>query len=343
MITYLKNKYLQTLLQCFLFGILVLANLQCVLRPSGDLREFESYFPHENPNSLIQKGKVRVTFLGTTSILLDDGETQVLTDGFFTRPSLWKTAFSKIESDPIILASVLEKAKINRLKGIFVCHSHYDHAMDSPFVAKLTNAKLFGSNSTINVGLGAGLDMANMEEFQIGKPIKLGKFVITVLESKHTPPFRILGKTNATDPNFPNITSPLIQPVKAFAYIEGGTFDFYIQHGKNKIVIKSSTNFVKGAYDKIKADILFLGIAQLSLQPKQFQKEFFDETIQKLNPKFIIPIHWDNFFKPLDKPLEPNLKLGDDFDANMNALLKRTAKDQIQVQLMQGFETIDLF
>ncbi|TGM02320.1 MBL fold metallo-hydrolase [Leptospira jelokensis] len=339
----IKNRYKQTLLRGILFGILIFANLQCVLRPSGDLKGYESHFPHENPSNPIQKGKVRVTFLGTTSILLDDGETQILTDGFFTRPSLWKTAFSKIESDPAILSSVIEKAKINRLKGIFVCHSHYDHVMDAPFVAKLTNAKLYGSSSTINVGLGAGLNKENMEVFPIGKPLKLGKFFVTVLESKHTPPFRILGKTNATDPNFPNITVPLVQPVKALEYIEGGSFDFYIQHGKHKIVIKSSTNFVKGAYDQIKADVLFLGIAQLSLQPKPFQEEYFEETIEKLNPKLIIPIHWDNFFKPLSKPLEPNLKLGDDFEGNMNQLLTRTSKDQIKVQLLQGFETMDLF
>ncbi|ABZ95536.1 Zn-dependent hydrolase [Leptospira biflexa serovar Patoc strain 'Patoc 1 (Ames)'] len=327
----------------YFFLILALFTFHCALRPSGDIKLYESYFPHENGIAPITKGKIRVTFLGTTSILLDDGETQILTDGFFTRPSLWKTGLFKIESDPIIIQSVLEKAKINRLKGIFVCHSHYDHAMDSPLVAKFTNAKLFGSNSTINVGLGAGLDQANMEVFQIGKPIRLGNFIVTVLESKHTPPFRILGKTNATDPNFPDIPSPLVQPAKALDYIEGGTFDFYIQHGKNKIVIKSSTNYVKGSFDKIKADVLFLGIAQLSLQSKEFQDIYYQETVQKLKPKRIIPIHWDNFFKPLNQTLEPNLRIGDDFEANMNILLNKTTQDKIQVQMLQGFESIDLF
>ncbi|TGL51569.1 MBL fold metallo-hydrolase [Leptospira kemamanensis] len=320
-----------------------LFGMDCAFRSSGDLRLYESYFPHENQTAAIKQGKVRVTFLGTTSILLDDGETQILTDGFFTRPSLWKTAFSKIESDQNIIQSVLEKAKINRLKGIFVCHSHYDHVMDAPLVAKFTNAKLFGSSSTINVGIGAGLKEENMELFSLGKPVKLGKFSITVLESKHTPPFRIFGKTNATDSNFPAIASPLTQPVKATDYIEGGAFDFLIQHGKHKILIKSSTNYVEGAFDKINVDVLLLGIAQLSLQPLSFQENYYSETVKKLKPRLLIPIHWDNFFLPLAKPLEPNLKLGDDFDSNMNLLLQRTSKDQIQVQLLQGFESIDLF
>ncbi|TGM92078.1 MBL fold metallo-hydrolase [Leptospira levettii] len=328
----------------FLFtGICLILFVKCSFQASGNLINYESFFPHENSNSVIGKGKIRATFLGTSSILLDDGETQILTDGFFSRPSLWKTAFSKIESDHVLIKSVLEKAKIYRLKGVFVCHSHYDHVMDAPYVAKFTNAKLYGSSSTLNVGIGAGLNYENMELFQLGKPIKLGKFSITVLESKHTPPFKIFGKTNATDPNFPDISSPLSQPLKATEYIEGGTFDFFIQHGKHKILIKSSTNYVTGAYDRINADVLFLGIAQLSLQPINFQESYYNETVQKLKPRLVIPIHWDNFFLPLAKPLEPNLKLGDDFESNMKLLLQRTNQDQIQVQLLQGFESIDLF
>ncbi|TGK89338.1 MBL fold metallo-hydrolase [Leptospira bourretii] len=325
------------------FVLLILFSSHCAFRPSGNLNHYDSYFPHDSKTNPIPKGKVRATFLGTSSILLDDGETQILTDGFFSRPSLWKTAFSKIESDPKTVLSVIERAKINRLGAIFVCHSHYDHVMDAPLVAKLTKAKLFGSSSTLNVGTGAGLPTDQMQKFVTGKPIAIGKFTVTVLESKHTPPFRIFGKTNATDPNHPNIETPLVQPVKAFDYIEGGTFDFFIQHGKNKIFIKSSTNFVEGALDKLQADILFLGIAQLSLQPVLFQDEFYKQNVQTLKPKLMIPIHWDNFFKPLSEPLEPNLQLGDDFDANMKSILKRTEKEKIEVKLLQGFETIDLF
>ncbi|WP_244310448.1 MBL fold metallo-hydrolase [Leptospira noumeaensis] len=333
----------QNLSSILLYVSFVFFFSHCVLSPSGNLTNYDSYFPHHNGTDPIPKGKVRATFLGTSSILLDDGETQILTDGFFSRPSIWKTAFSKIESDPKTVLSVIEKAKINRLQAIFVCHSHYDHVMDAPFVAKQTKAKLYGSSSTLNVGTGAGLTSEQMQKFIPGKPITIGKFTITVLESKHTPPFRILGKTNATDPNHPNIESPLIQPVKAMDFIEGGTFDFFIQHGKNKILIKSSTNFVEGALDKFNADVLFLGIAQISLQSISFQDEYLNQTIQTLKPKLIIPIHWDNFFKSLSEPLEPNLQLGDDFDANMSSILKRTEGQKMEIKLLQGFESIDLF
>ena len=37
-------------------------------------------------------GDFGVTFLGVASLLLDDGETAIMTDGFFSRPSLPRTA-----------------------------------------------------------------------------------------------------------------------------------------------------------------------------------------------------------------------------------------------------------
>ena len=33
------------------------------------------------------------------------------------------------------------------------------------------------------------------------------------------------------------------------------------------------------------------------------EEKFFAETAAKLEPKLIIPVHWDNFFSPLDKPV----------------------------------------
>ncbi|TGN12004.1 MBL fold metallo-hydrolase [Leptospira ilyithenensis] len=337
----LKN-HLQFCFKFFLFFSFLWIQ-SCMFGSSGNVRDYKNYLSEQKQTNSVPSGKVRVTFLGTSSLLVDDGETQLLTDGFFTRPSLFRTAFLRLSTDISIIESVMAKTRMNRLKGIFVCHSHYDHAMDAPFVAKLTGANLYGSSSTLNVGAGAGLSFDRMNLFIPGKPVRIGKFTVTVLSSKHTPPFKILGKTNATDPNHPNIDSPLIQPAKASDYIEGGAFDFLIQHGSHSLLIKGSTNYIEGALDRYKVDVLFLGIAQLSKQPETFQETYYKETVKAVKAKQVIPIHWDNFFKPLAEPLEPNLKIGDDFNANMNFILHKTKADNVNVILLQGFETIDLF
>ncbi len=33
------------------------------------------------------------------------------------------------------------------------------------------------------------------------------------------------------------------------------------------------------------------------------EKKFFAETVEKVKPQLIIPLHWDNFFSRLDKPV----------------------------------------
>ncbi len=33
-------------------------------------------------------------------------------------------------------------------------------------------------------------------------------------------------------------------------------------------------------------------------------KTFFAETVKKTGAKLVIPVHWDNFFAPLDRPIK---------------------------------------
>ncbi|HLP52048.1 MAG TPA: MBL fold metallo-hydrolase [Chitinophagales bacterium] len=312
-------------------------------KPSADLQKFEPYFVKQDSVTVLQPGQVKVTFFGTSTLLFDDGETQLLIDGFFSRPPLGKVAFGKVRSDLPVIQSVMAEHGINRLKGIFVCHSHYDHAMDAPAISKLTGAKVFGSPSTLNICKGENLAEGNMQLFEPGKEMVMGKFSITVINSKHTPPFKLLGKTNATDPEHPNIVSPLKQPAKVDHYIEGGTYDFYIKHGNHAVLVKASTNYIEGALDKYPAGIFFLGAAMLGVQADTFQNNYYNNTVRATGAKIVVPIHWDNFMKPLTKPLIPLPNISDNVDSSFNYLIRRTKEDKIKLQLMQGNNSITLF
>ena len=292
---------------------------------------------------LLQPGQVLVTYFGTSTLLFDDGETQFLVDGFFSRPSAGKVVFGKVSSDKEIIQSVINDYHINRLKGIFVCHSHYDHAMDAPEVSKLTGAKVYGSSSTLNICKGEKLEDTSMQLFEVGKEISLGKFSITAIHSKHTPPFKLFGKTNATDPNHPDITSPLQQPAKVEDYIEGGTYDFYIKHGERKMLVKASTNYIEGTLNNYPADVFFLGCAMLGLQCDTFQNNYYKNTVQATGAKAIIPLHWDNFTKPLSKALVALPYLTDNVDSGFRFLLKKAQEDKIDFRLMQGGTSTVLF
>jgi L-ascorbate metabolism protein UlaG (beta-lactamase superfamily) len=212
--------------------------------------------------------------------------------------------------------------------------------MDAPYMAAFTGARLYGSSSTLNIARGAGLPENAMEQYQPGKPLHFGKFTVTILNSKHTPALKILG---AKDDVGENITSPLHQPAKLKEYKEGGAYDILIQHGKHSILIKASTNFIPEALDSVHADVLFLGVATLSKQDTVFQNNYYAQTVSKVHPQILIPIHWDNFFTPLSNNLKPYPKLADNVKKDFNFLIRKTGEDKIRFRIMEGFERVVLF
>lgn len=157
-----------------------------------------------------QGDPLRTTFLGVSTLLFDDGETQFLTDGFFSRPL---NVFGQIEPDLARITSTLQRAGIARLAAVIPFHSHYDHAMDAPEVAKRTGAFLIGSESTANIGRGWGLSEERIRVFRAGERLTFGRFDIDVGLSRHSP-----GSEGGI------IAEPLKPPVPASAYKEGGTY-----------------------------------------------------------------------------------------------------------------------
>ena len=326
----------------FIFLLLIaFALMGCkAFKPSADLHHFSSYFATSSKDSIIVGDRLKVTFFGTSTLLFDDGVSQIIVDGFFSRPKTGKVAFGKIRSNEKVIRAMIAKYQLHRLKAIFVCHSHYDHALDAPLLSQLTGAKLYGSSSTLNLGKGGKLSESTMQLYESGKPLGVGSFTVTVLNSKHTPPFKIFGKSNATDPAHPNIDQPLSQPAKANDFIEGGTFDFYITYGSQRFLVKASTNYIEGALQAYPCDVLFLGSAMLGIQPADFQQKYYNETVIATNAKTVVPIHWDNFMKPLGQPLIPLPNISDDVEAGFNFLITKTKAENRRLLLLQSESSV---
>lgn len=126
-------------------------------------------------------------FLGVSTVLVEDGTTALLTDGFFSRPGKLQVLAGRIGPDLDVIDRCLRRAEVGSLAAVICAHSHYDHAMDAPVVAERTGAMLLGSQSTANVGRGHGLPEERIRVVVPGEPMSFGTFTVTLIESEHSP------------------------------------------------------------------------------------------------------------------------------------------------------------
>ena len=106
-----------------------------------DLRDYARYFdvPAAAPDSALT-----VTWAGVTTLLIDDGASALMTDGFFSRPSLASVGLRRISPSPPRIDGCLARLGVDRLEAVLPVHTHYDHAMDSAVVAERTGARMVG-------------------------------------------------------------------------------------------------------------------------------------------------------------------------------------------------------
>lgn len=242
---------------------------------------------------------LKVTFFGTTTLLFDDGNDQILFDAHFTRPSVRQLVKGeKVSTNTALCDTLINHYKLDRLRAIFISHTHHDHVMDAPYVARRCAATIYGSESAKNVALGGRVANEKIVVFDHGSNYTIGDYKIKILKSLHSKPNKF--NDNLGEP----IEKPLVQPAPLWAYKEGGSYDFYVEHKDKKILIRPSFNYIEGQLDGITADVLFLGVAGITKADKETEEKFFAQTVEKTKAHLVIPVHWDNFFSPLYQPIE---------------------------------------
>ncbi|MEZ4289904.1 MAG: MBL fold metallo-hydrolase [Myxococcota bacterium] len=136
-------------------------------------------------DAVVPDGAVTVRFTGTSTLLFSDGETDFLVDGWFSRFGLLRLLAGRIGPDVDAIEQGLARNGVTRLAAVLPVHSHFDHAMDAPEVARRTGAVLIGSESTANIARGWGLPEQQIRLAVDREPIPLGRFTLRLIETDH--------------------------------------------------------------------------------------------------------------------------------------------------------------
>ncbi|TPG31155.1 MBL fold metallo-hydrolase [Mycolicibacterium hodleri] len=295
-----------------------------------DLDDYRGYF--EQP-AATTRSPLTVTWAGVTTLLIDDGESALMTDGFFSRPTLLTVGARKLMPSLPRIDGCLTRLGVERLDAVMPVHTHFDHAMDSAVVAQRTGAMLVGGTSAAHLGRGAGMPEDRLVVVTPGEPISLGAFDVTLVVGDHCPPDRFPGV----------ITAPVVPPIRASAYRCGESWSTLIHHraSNRRMLVVGSAGFVPGALHGRRADVVYLGIGQLGLQPERYLVDYWKEAVRSVQARRVVLIHWDDFFRPLHEPLRALPYAGDDLDVSMRVLTRLAAEDAVPLHLPTLWERAD--
>ncbi len=226
------------------------------------------------------ESNIKLRWLGVAGLELGFGSTVLAFDPFFTRPSLWQVAFGRMRPNAELAESILP-----RCDHILITHAHYDHLMDVPAIAKITNAEVYGSSNACRLLATLDVPEERVREIAVGDQLVLGEAEMDVLHDEHR---TIFGLQVACG----SVGTELKPPLRFSDFRMDSCFSFHIRVGERSLFLASGLN----SESPQTADVLW--VAPFG------QRRNFERLLHRIRPKLVIPIHWDDFFRPPSRPLQ---------------------------------------
>ena len=274
-------------------------------------------------------GRLTVRFLGTSTLAFDDDRDVVLIDGYLSRPGALALLTRPLRPDQAAIARHLKRAGIRRVSALYVAHTHFDHALDSASLAKAYGAALHGTDTMAAIAAAEGVEVP-VHRLKSGQSSTVGAFKVTPYITPHSPGDVAAGATAAD----------FRIPARARAYPEGGAHSFLIEHGTCRILIVPSAGHPGDAFHGVRADVVMLGVGNLSRQGSEAVAAYWRDTVGATGARLVVPIHWDDFSRSLDQPLRPFPYAVDRFDQTMKQLTA-LAGDEVALRLPRAFDAMD--
>lgn len=316
-------------------GVLISASLGLALLATPAVAWSESPLadgcPKASAAEAAPAGPLRITFLGVSTLLFDDGESQLLVDGYFTRPDFGDTVLRRIGPDRGALERRLETLGIENLRAVLVAHAHHDHAMDAPMIADLRKETvLVGGLSTVNLGVAAKLGPERRCQVHDRQRFSFGPYDVEVFKAPHGDTGRLLtwALAGATPPD-------QALPARFWRLKDQENFSYLIRHGGREILVHPSAGFTPGAYAGVSAQVVFLGAGRLGKRSRAEIADYWREVGGAVGAWTMIPVHWDNFMRPIDEPLEPMPWPLDRFELGQQRLGRAIAEGKRPVAILR--------
>jgi L-ascorbate metabolism protein UlaG (beta-lactamase superfamily) len=251
-----------------------------------------------------ERDVVQLKYLGTAGWEITDGRTVILVDPYLSRlrrvtpndtvdpadnrPLFDNTAIAQSDTATI-------DAHIQRADFVLITHTHYDHALDAPYIASKTGATIIGTESTYHFARAQGVPADKLIVVRGGEDYAFEGFSVRVIPSLHGVLRR--APNRRPDPNAslsPAVFSRDAKPPFRMGdlLIEGGTLAYLIRLGGRQILAFGSMNYIEREIEGLRPDVALIG----AMPERREIYQYTGRLLRALgNPRMVLPTHWDRF------------------------------------------------
>jgi L-ascorbate metabolism protein UlaG (beta-lactamase superfamily) len=186
--------------------------------------------------------------------------------------------------------------------GILVGHTHFDHAVDAPAIARRFGVRAYGSASLAQLMRLHGLaDLA--VQVKPHRRYEIGPFVVRFVPSRHSK--LLLG---LKVPMAGELTCEHLDGLAPTAYKCGDVWGIRIEVAGISLYHQGSADLDDEELAREPVDIFLAGVAGRGVTPR-----YWERILPRLDPRVVLPTHYDDFFAPLggEEKFVTGVKLGE--------------------------------
>jgi len=280
-----------------------------------------------------------VTHFGAAGWSITDGRTVILLDPYLSRLRFRGRAYGPAEAPavpgdtrPVVSMEDVPAsdtptidAHVQEAHFILLSHSHFNHCMDVPYIARKTGATVIGTESTANVARGGGVPEEQILTVHGGEDYEFETVSIRAIPSLHS---ALSGKHYFQS----GIIPPVEAPLRLRDYLEGGTLAYLVRLAGRQVLLFGSMNYLDRELEGLRPDVVLVAAAR----PRREIHRYTERLLRVLGrPPIVVATHWDNQGLPFGASQDEALREAATFVREVKAAAPRS-----RVLVPRHFETL---
>jgi L-ascorbate metabolism protein UlaG (beta-lactamase superfamily) len=178
---------------------------------------------------------------------------------------------------------------IDRADAVLVGHTHFDHALDVPAIARQTGCKVYGSQSLANL-----MQLYQLREQAVvvlpHRDYEVGPFKFHFVPSQHSKL-----QLGLRIPYSGELTCDHVDELTPQAYRCGQVWGIHVEVAGMRFYHQGSADLIEDEIRDRDVDVFLCGISG-----RRFTERYVERIVTRLRPQVVVPTHYDDFFRPLD-------------------------------------------